>query len=217
MARLRRARTSWPAVMVLVTVYIFAVTAGAAVVETCLNGCSGHGACSNFVCSCESGFDGEDCRYALLRDVATLPVLSAGAYNVTSPAAFEALRRRTPLFVVGFSSSSCAKCAAFEPAYAAAAAALRDGVPFVRVNAAQQRMRATARESGVAAALPALVVFRSGRAVPYHGAHVADDIVEFVRKLRAPVAAALLATEVSFLLFTVIFHANHAHNLTHSP
>ena len=46
------------------------------------------------------------------------------------------------------------------------------------------------------------------------------DLVAWFHSLRATAGlrpTALILTQVSFLLFTVIFHANHAHNLTRSP
>jgi hypothetical protein len=42
---------------------------GAAVAQQCPNGCSGHGTCSGSVCSCNSGYTGDDCssRMVLLQ------------------------------------------------------------------------------------------------------------------------------------------------------
>ena len=70
---------------------------------------SGHGSCSNYVCTCFVGFFGDDCRHTFAPDSeAVIPILGAGDYNLTTKNFSKAVKRER-LMIVGFSSRKCHK------------------------------------------------------------------------------------------------------------
>ena len=117
-----------------------------------LNGCTGHGHCNDFVCECFDRYHGEDCRHTFARPAGAeplggggggsegagriLPIGTAGHCNLTAKN-FSRVVGREKLLVVVFSSKQCHKCIVYEPAYAAAAAALREtlNVSLARADA----------------------------------------------------------------------------------
>ena len=151
----------------------------------CFNGCSGHGTCRDFMCTCEPGYHGDDC----------------GHFTVTGKNGPKA-RKKLPLVLVGFSSRSCHKCIAAETAYAAAAAELRRlKVPLLRADGDEPALRERLGELGLST-LPQVVAYRRGDAPrPYQGVHSEDGLVAFARKLKGPPVAALETLEdvVAFL------------------
>lgn len=81
--------------------------------EICFNGCSGHGTCRDFMCTCDPGWDGDDCSHALTSSSEIVPILTAGHFNVTAKN-LTAAARKLSLMLVGFSSRTCHKCIAAE-------------------------------------------------------------------------------------------------------
>ena len=167
----------------------------------CFNGCSGHGTCRDFMCTCEPGYHGDDCGHALAAGASFLPILSGGHFNVTGKNWTKALKK-LPLVLVGFSSRSCHKCIAAETAYAAAAAELRRlKVPLLRADGDEPALRERLGELGLST-LPQVVAYRRGDAPrAYQGVHSEDGLVAFARKLKGPPVAALETLEdvVAFL------------------
>lgn len=83
--------------------------------DVCFNGCSGHGTCKDFMCSCAPGWHGDDCGFALTTGGDDVPpVLGAGHFNVTAKN-FSRLAK-IDLAFVAFSSRSCHSCVAAEAA-----------------------------------------------------------------------------------------------------
>jgi hypothetical protein len=74
------------------------------VADVCFNGCSGHGTCNDFACSCFIGFFGDDCRNTFVQDTSNIvPILGAGHFNLTLNN-FSSLVSKKGLSLVGFSS-----------------------------------------------------------------------------------------------------------------
>ena len=97
---------------------VVAVAVAAELVEEnaiCFNGCSGHGSCRDFMCTCDLGYVGDDCSHKL--HDSTVPIFGGGHFNVTARN-FSRTLARLPLVLVGFSSRSCHRCGAAEAAYA---------------------------------------------------------------------------------------------------
>ena len=155
--------------------------------DVCFNGCSGHGTCSNFVCSCHTGWFGDDCRHSFAKGAANggavVPILGAGHFNLTTSNFTKVVKKRK-LILVGFSSYKCHKCIMQEAAYAEAAERLSAlGVDFARADA--DKFRDQLKDMGIHD-MPALVVYRKGRPTPYIWMHSADLITSFVEKQLAP-------------------------------
>ena len=92
--------------------------------KICFNGCSGHGACDNFVCSCEPGWTGDDCSHSLVGGNGTVQMLTAGHFNVTAKNWTKLLKKKDVVFIA-FGSRSCLRCVGAETAYADAAPLLK--------------------------------------------------------------------------------------------
>ena len=114
----------------------------------CYKACSGHGVCKQYMCHCDVGYHGEDCATSYVDadgggggggggaggQRVPLPVLSAGHFNVTSPAHHRRMVAATKgstsgvagsVLVLGYSGTACARCVVFEQEYADLATALR--------------------------------------------------------------------------------------------
>jgi hypothetical protein len=141
--------------------------------DVCINNCTGHGSCLNFVCDCFIGYFGDDCRLSFAPNSKSkpqgesetnggdeiIPILGAGHYNLTTKN-FTKIVDKTPIMVVGFSSVKCHKCIIYEPEYAKAAIELKKlGVPFARANG--ENFRNVLKDLN-SVELPALVVYRKG-------------------------------------------------------
>ena len=133
--------------------------------DVCFNGCSGHGKCSHFACTCNPGFYGEDCRYSYVANgEKALPLLSAGNGTIrwkgfAKMVDFECQRQvreiqeqertlghnassRSAVIAIGITSKSCGRCVATETEYHALTsrlASLRPAVPFYRVDSDRER------------------------------------------------------------------------------
>lgn len=97
----------------------------------CYNACSGHGECKQFTCYCDPGYHGEDCHVTFVDD--PVPVLTPGHFNVTAKSHRGHVSKTVghksgsaSVLVLGYSALSCARCGAFEPAYANVSRLLRD-------------------------------------------------------------------------------------------
>ena len=146
----------------------------------CYNGCSGHGTCQNYHCTCVPGYSGENC--ATVIEERALPILSVGTFHLTSRN-FTSVTRKTSWLLVGFSSHSCEKCVAVESEYRQVLSRIH--VPFARIDADKERGIV---EDFPDLSLPALYMCGSQlrRCVVYDGHHVASDIERFVQRLTRP-------------------------------
>lgn len=125
------------------------------------------GTCSNYVCECFIGWFGDDCRLSFAPNSKTnelegnniIPILGAGHYNLTSKN-FSKIVNKTPLMIIGFSSTKCHKCIIYEQEYKKISHELKElGVPFARANS--EKFRSVLKELN-SVELPALVVYRKG-------------------------------------------------------
>ena len=95
---------------------------------------------------------------------------------------FGPMVRKEKEVLVGFSSSSCARCAGPEGDYVQVAEALQtEGIKFIRVDVAKEVD--IARRYGVVD-VPALIFFKKKKPFRYEGAHLAGSIMEWVTKMR---------------------------------
>jgi hypothetical protein len=173
-----------------------------ALTDVCFNGCSGHGACANFACACDTGWFGDDCRHSFAAGSggdgsgsgsnAIVPILGAGDYNLTAKNFSKAVQRKS-LTLVGFSSRHCHKCIVHERAYAAAHAQLKAlGVPLARAD--RDVFRSQLHDLNLHD-MPALVLYKKGKATPYLGAHSAGAIGAWVAKQLAPAVTPLASVD----------------------
>ena len=158
--------------------------------KVCFNGCSGHGACSNFICTCDPGWHGDDCSHSLIGGNATVHTLTAGHFNVTAKN-FSKLLKKFDVAVVAFGSRACLRCVGAEQAYAAAAPGLKAlGVPLARADADVPFFRELLQELQLGS-MPQVVAYRRSHAAPFTGAHAPDALVAFARKLKGEAAPRL--------------------------
>ena len=159
--------------------------------KICFNGCSGHGACANFVCSCEPGWTGDDCSHSLVGGNATVQTLTAGHFNVTAKNWTKLLKKKDVVFIA-FGSRSCLRCVGAETAYADAAPLLKKmGVPLARADADEPFFRELLQDLQLGS-MPQVVAYRKLFAMPYQGVHAPDELVAFGRKLKQAAAPVLL-------------------------
>ena len=137
--------------------------------DVCFNGCSGHGQCSDFVCTCDAGFYGEDCRHSYVAEGETaMPVLSAGngmirwkgfakmvdaecerqvreieeQQRALGKKGNAATPTKSAVIAIGITSKSCGRCIAAETEYhnlTSHLASLSPAVPFYRVDSDKER------------------------------------------------------------------------------
>jgi len=169
----------------------------------CFNGCTGHGTCTNFVCACDIGWFGDDCRHSFAAssgdtEATIVPILGAGDYNLTSKNFSKAVQRKG-YTLVGFSNHHCHKCIMHERVYAATHSKLQAlGVPFARANS--EPFRTQLQELNIHE-MPALVLYKKGKANPYVWTHSTEAIIAWVKKQLAP-AVTPLASVNDVLAFT---------------
>ena len=148
--------------------------------KICFNGCSGHGACADFVCSCEPGWTGDDCSHSLVGGNATVSTLTAGHFNVTAKNWTKLLKKKDVVFIA-FGSRSCLRCVGAETAYADAAPLLKKmGVPLARADADEPFFRELLQDLQLGS-MPQVVAYRKLFAMPYQGVHAPDELVAFGR------------------------------------
>ena len=171
--------------------------------DVCFNGCTGHGTCTNFVCSCDVGWFGDDCRHSFAAssgdaEGAIVPILGAGDYNLTAKNFSKAVQRKSHT-LVGFSNHHCHKCIMHERVYAATHTKLQAlGIPFARANS--DLFRTQLQELNIHE-MPALVLYKKGRANPYVWTHSTEAISAWVEKQLAPAVTPLASIE-DVLTFT---------------
>jgi len=168
--------------------------------KICFNGCSGHGACADFVCSCEPGWTGDDCSHSLVGGNATVQTLTAGHFNVTAKNWTKLLKKKDVVFIA-FGSRSCLRCVGAETAYADAAPLLKKmGVPLARADADEPFFRELLQDLQLES-MPQVVAYRKLFAMPYSGLHAPNELVAFARKLKQAAAPSLasLNAALSFL------------------
>lgn len=174
-----------------------------ALTDVCFNGCTGHGTCTNYECACDVGWFGDDCRHSFAassgdNEVAIVPILGAGDYNLTAKNFSKAVQRKGHT-LVGFSNNHCHKCIMHERVYAATHTKLQAlGVPFARANS--ELFRTQLQELNVHE-MPALVLYQKGKANPYVWTHSTEAISAWVEKQLAP-AVTPLASVDDVLAFT---------------
>ena len=185
--------------------------------SVCFNGCSGHGVCREYHCTCADGYHGEDCSWTFTagaggttprrtrsnndgnqdNDHAMEPppaILSVGSIPPLTSRNFDQITQDTPVLLVGFSSESCTRCIAVEREYELALPKLNAlGVPFARVNTDSERRLLQDHPEFENVFPPAIYAcgnrapFRR-RCLQYDGLHLAEDIVAFARRVRGRVA-----------------------------
>jgi thiol-disulfide isomerase/thioredoxin len=160
--------------------FLFSLLQISTVNSYCYNGCSGHGTCRNYHCTCFVGFLGEDCRIEIGKD--PLPALSAGEIRLTSRN-FTSFTRSNSFVLVGFSSHSCERCVTVEQEYLKLIPKIN--IPFARVDADKERGIV---EDFPNLLLPALYLCGSKlrRCVVYDQDHIANRIEHFVKRLLGP-------------------------------
>ena len=173
--------------------------------EVCFNGCSGHGRCWKFMCSCDVGWTGDDCRYAVVPELAQekmLPVLSGGHFNVTAKNLTTVIRK-VKYLLVGFSASSCLKCIGVESEYANASDELRRlKVAFARADADVESLRSILTEVG-ALGLPSILVYAQQRLRGvYKGRHSAEALTTYAQKITTPLQKLQSIDEIKNFLKT---------------
>lgn len=162
--------------------------------SVCFNNCNGHGDCIDYSCHCWSGYLGDDCRTTFADDENDIvPILTAGHFNLTRKNFTQAIIKNK-LILVGFSSLTCHKCIRAEPAYRNISQVLKDElqIPFARADAV--KLKSIAAEVG-AVELPALVLFQKQRPLVYRGAHTAESVLAYLRKVKGKPALPLKSVE----------------------
>ena len=151
----------------------------------CFNNCNGHGWCSDYTCTCQTGYHGDDCGINFLTDDqisgkdAIVPILGAGHFNLTR-GNFTQTIQKNKVILVGFSSASCHKCIRVENEYDSISESLRLlNIPFARAEASD--VKSLAQESFVTE-LPSLVLYVKNRPHRYKGVHTADAIRTYIHK-----------------------------------
>lgn len=180
--------------------------------DVCFNGCSGHGSCKDFVCTCDAGYTGTDCKHSLLDTEdgsIPLPLLSTGHFHLSPANYTTTLMNVEGSLLVIFMSPSCLTCHRFELEYAKTfelLPKLSSKVSMARVNADKHpdllkqsidnipAVGISGAASGPTS-LPAIILYRpknqktikkkvkvTGDGVLYVGPHESGAIVEFIMK-----------------------------------
>lgn len=169
--------------------------------SVCFNGCSGHGVCADYTCTCYHGFHGDDCSVTYLSGDLTniVPILGAGHFNLTRKNFTQAVIKNKHM-LVGFSSYNCHKCIVVEKEYEKTAQELlKLKIPFGRVDV--DKLKSISSEHG-AVELPALVWFNKQKHVMFRGVHQTSSIMAYIQKQLAPPIKML---KVRLWLFFALF------------